>query len=154
LALTIDIARANPEVGMIYTEHTIIDENGIEQGLGYRCQIPYHRDRLLVDFICHHFRLIRRDIYELIGGLNSDFIHAEDYDLVLRIAEVTEIYQLKIPLYQYRVHNKSMGTTHRIEQIELAARAVRAALVRRKLDRDYYLDVSPTYGFQIKLIQY
>jgi len=60
-----------------------------------------------------------------------------DYDLCLRIAEVTEIEHLSAPLYRYRVHRDSLSYQKRLEQIRCSHAAVVAAMKRRGLDREY-----------------
>ena len=55
----------SPTVGMVYTSFQVIDELGQVRGQGTRCQIPYSKDQLLVDFITFHFRLMRRSVYEV-----------------------------------------------------------------------------------------
>ena len=50
----------NPGVGMVYSNYTVMDAAGTIRGPGKRTDIPYSRDRLLVDFMTFHFRLMRR----------------------------------------------------------------------------------------------
>jgi GT2 family glycosyltransferase len=76
---------------LVYTNHQIIDTQGNSQGCGHRCQIPYPKDRLLVDFMTFHFRLMRRESFEQAGGINPCFEEAVDYDLCLRLSEITTI---------------------------------------------------------------
>lgn len=130
-----------PEVGMVYTQYLVIDEREQVKGLGKRCQIPYCKDRLLIDFMTFHFRLIRREVYESVGGINPEFGTIEDYDLCLRLSEVTEIQQLKKPLYLYRVHENSICATKQIEQIKLTEEAITRALQRRGLADSLELEV-------------
>jgi hypothetical protein len=42
---------------------------------------------------------MRRSLYDEIGGVDPDFKAAQDYDLCLRLSEVTEIVPVKKPLY-------------------------------------------------------
>ena len=149
LAATVEILARHPEVGMVYTDHWLIDERGRNLGLGARCQIPYSKERLLIDFMTFHFRLIRRDVYDLCGRIDLDFPQAEDYDLCLKISEVTEIYHLQQPLYYYRVHPDTSSVIQKDLQIECSATAVRNALVRRGLNERYQLTVSPTGLFRL-----
>ena len=55
---------------------------------------------------------------------------AEDYDLCLKLSEVTEFHHLQKPLYYYRVHSHSVSKQQRLEQIDASARAIRNALKR------------------------
>ena len=94
---TASILESRPEFGMVYTDHVVIDSNGQRRGIGRRCQIPYSKDRMLLDFMTFHFRLIRMEVFTQIGRFDETYPLAMDYDLCLRIAEVTEIEHLSAP---------------------------------------------------------
>jgi glycosyltransferase involved in cell wall biosynthesis len=141
LADTHAILHANPQVGLVYTDYEVIDAHGSNHGKGSRCQIPYSRERLLVDFMVFHFRLMRRTIYDQVGGIEATFLRAPDYDLCLKFSEVTEIYHLPKPLYYYRTHAQSVSQRQRLEQILWAKQAIENALQRRGLSENYELDV-------------
>jgi glycosyltransferase involved in cell wall biosynthesis len=151
LAATVAILNHHPTIGMVYTNHWIIDEQGKILGLGARCQIPYSKDRLLIDFMTFHFRLLRREIYHLVGGIDLTFPQAQDYDICLKISEVTEIYHLQQSLYCYRTHPDNISQTQKEKQVERAGTAVKNALVRRGLSEYYYLDILE--GDQFKIVR-
>jgi hypothetical protein len=92
---------------------------------------------------------MRREVYDLVGGIDTDIYGAPDYDLCLKLAEVTEIYHLRQPLYYYREHVQSMSQSTRSKLVEYSARAVTNALIRRGLADRYYLNVLPDGGFQL-----
>jgi glycosyltransferase involved in cell wall biosynthesis len=145
LELTCQILDNRPNIGLVYTNYLTINPQGKVLGAGKRCTIPYSRDRLLVDFMTFHFRLLRRQVWEVAGGIDTSLPLAIDYDLCLRISEVTEICHLPQPLYYYRYHQNSLSVAHRLPQIHAAAEAIRRALVRRHLNDSYELrvEVSP-----------
>jgi glycosyltransferase involved in cell wall biosynthesis len=149
LAATVAFLEAEPNIGMVYTDHHIIDAQGNSQGYGHRCQIPYSKDRLLVDFMTFHFRLIRRESFEKAGGIDPYFEAAIDYDLCLRLSEITQIKHLKVPLYEYRVHPQSMSHQSRSRQVQYAKAAVEKAIARRGLSQTYRLDVSADSKFTL-----
>jgi glycosyltransferase involved in cell wall biosynthesis len=149
LAATVAILDSNPQIGMVYTNHAIVDARGKILGLGARCQIPYSPERLLIDFMTFHFRLLRREVYDRCGGIDLDFPQAQDYDLCLKISEVTEIYHHLQPLYYYRVHPNTISASQQTQQTERAATAVKNALGRRGLSDRYRLDVSEGGRFKI-----
>lgn len=141
LAETIAILKAHPHVGLVYTDYEVIDAQGTNRGKGSRCQIPYSKERLLVDFMLFHFRLMRRTAYEQVGGIDPAFVRAQDYDLCLKLAEVTDIYHLQQPLYYYRAHAQSVSQQQRVEQILWSKQAIENAMQRRGMADDYALDV-------------
>jgi glycosyltransferase involved in cell wall biosynthesis len=141
LAKTLSILIDNPQVGMVYTDHLTIDGMGNIGGLGFRCKIPYSPDRLLIDFMTHHFRLFRREIYDRVGGIDRRFIRVEDYDFCLRVSEITQIYHLADPLYYYRCHREMRSRHRREEQRMYSKLAINNALSRREMADKYRLVV-------------
>ena len=131
LAATADVLDRRAEVGMVYTQYERIGPSGERGGVGKRCLRPFDANRLLVDFMCFHFRLMRRDVYEEVGGFDPAYERAQDYDLCLRLSEATSVAHVARPLYEYRVHQESASFTGRFRQIEDSRRAVEAALRRR-----------------------
>ncbi len=133
---TAAILDAHPDVGMVYTYCRVIDDQGQDRGLGRDCRIPYSKDRLLIAFITSHFRLLRRCVYDQVGGIDESFELAEDYDLCLRLSEVTTVQHVQKPLYYHRRHEGNI-TNQRIEIAQWAHRAILQAVKRRGLDKHY-----------------
>ena len=150
LAETVPILDANPQVGVVYTNYLTIEENDCVGGEGELCKIPYSPEQLLVDPIVFHFRLIRRSAYNSCGGVDPKFASAFDYELCLRLSEVSEIRKLNKPLYYYRIHQQSVSRQHRAEQILLCCTAVEQALVRRKFDDKLDLGVELVGQFRLR----
>ncbi|BAZ18968.1 filamentous hemagglutinin outer membrane protein (plasmid) [Calothrix sp. NIES-4071] len=142
------------EVGLVYTSYQVINEHEQIISDGARCRIPYSFDRLLVDFMIFHFRLLRREVYLKVGGLNEEFELAQDYDLCLRLSEVTSIEHIKKPLYYYRYHADSVSHTKRVEQIMAASVAIKKALERRGLKDKYELDVQIVGQYRLRPVRY
>jgi glycosyltransferase involved in cell wall biosynthesis len=131
----------SPDIGLVYTNYVVIDEHDVVKGLGSRCRIPYSKDRLLVDFMTFHFRLMRRDAFELAGGIDTSTQVAIDYDLCLRLSEVTQVAHVAKELYYYRTHFETISHRQRVEQILAAQSAIARALVRRSLSDRYEINV-------------
>ena len=130
---TVSVLNAHPEVGLVYTDHLIIDALNKVLGYGQRCRIPYSKNQLLVDFMTFHFRLLRRKAFDACGGIDLSFKVAVDYDLCLRLSEVTQVKHINKPLYYYRHHKESVSHQQRIEQILASKEAIARALQRRGL---------------------
>src|SRR4028118_1983702 len=150
LAETVPLLDANPQVGVVYTNYLLIDENDCVGGEGPLCQIPYSPQQLLVDPIVFHFRLIRRSAYNSCGGVDPKFASAFDYELCLRLSEVTEIRKINKPLYYYRIHQHNFSRHHRAEQIILCRTAVEQALQRRGLADKLELGVELVAQFRLR----
>lgn len=150
LAETVSILEAQPSVGMVYTDHLVTDAQGKVKGIGDRCRIPYSKERMLIDFMTFHFRLIRRDVYDALGGVSVDLETAEDYDLCLRLSEVTQIYHHPKPLYLYRTHSDSISESQHLKQILASQKSINNALFRRGLTDSLELEVNFNPRFILK----
>ncbi|BAT52096.1 filamentous haemagglutinin outer membrane protein [Nostoc sp. NIES-3756] len=147
LSSTVAVLKHEPKVGLVYTDYVDINAEGQILGYGHRCRIPYSPQRLLVDFMTFHFRLLRRSVYKQVGGVHisaSDYV--EDYDICLRLSEVTQVRRVAKPLYFYRIHNQSVSVAHRQMQILWAQKAVAKALQRRGLEDKLSIDVELPSG--------
>jgi glycosyltransferase involved in cell wall biosynthesis len=134
---TARVLHASPETGLVYTDYIEIDAAGHLQGYGDRCHMPYAKELLLLGFMTFHFRLLRRSVFEQVGGINTAYPYAYDYDLCLRLSEVTTVRRLRQPLYYYRRHDDAISAQKRPEQIRDSYQAIRAALQRRGLVERY-----------------
>ncbi len=141
LAETIAVLEANPAIGMVYTDYLDIDAEGRIKGYGSRCHIPYSPQRLLVDFMTFHFRLLRRSVFEEIGGIDESYQYVYDYDLCLRLSEVTQIQHLKKTLYYYRHHPHSRSAQQGKQRLVWSHKAISGALQRRGLEHVWELEV-------------
>lgn len=150
LAETVAHLDARPEVGMVYTDHHVMREDGQVLGLGRRCKIEYSKERLLVELMTFHFRLFRRHLYDRVGGLDLSNDCAIDYDFCLRMSEVTEIEHLARSLYFYRTHARSISSGRQLDQIECSRRAIEKALVRRGMAEQVELDVEIVGHFTLR----
>ncbi|AFZ24155.1 filamentous hemagglutinin family N-terminal domain protein [Cylindrospermum stagnale PCC 7417] len=133
LAETAAVLDAQPEVGWVYTDYLDIDEQDNILSYGYRCLVPYSREELLNRFMTFHFRLIRREVFDLVGGINESLKIAEDYDLCLRLSEVAQVQHIFKPLYYYRTHPESISRQRQQEQIRQSHQIITKAQKRRKL---------------------
>lgn len=147
---TTAVLDASPEVGLVYTDYMVIDEHGKVRGCGQRCRLPYSKERLLIDFMIFHFRLMRRSVYDQVGGIDETFERAQDYDLCLRLSEVTQVQQVKKPLYYYRHYPENVSHQQRVHQIMCSAEAVKRAIKRRGLSDLFELDVQIVSRFSLR----
>jgi glycosyltransferase involved in cell wall biosynthesis len=152
LAETTTVLDADPKLGMVYTNCWLINQINQVQNVDRR-QSPYSQEQLLVEFMTFHFRLMRRSVYEQVGGVDVSFACAMDYDLCLKLSEVTKISHLAKPLYYYRNHAASISQGQRMEQINCSRRAVENALQRRGMAESHELEVHIQSYFQLKIRQ-
>ncbi|HCA93712.1 MAG TPA: filamentous hemagglutinin [Cyanobacteria bacterium UBA9226] len=141
LQKTAAILDTQSEVGLVYTDYLMMEANGKLRGYGSRCHIPYSKERLLLDFMTFHFRLFRREVFNQVGGIDESMTNAEDYDLCLKLSEVTEVRQVKQPLYYYRWHQSNTSHQYALQQAETSVRAIANALQRRGLSERYHVEL-------------
>ena len=151
--LTVKALDEHPEWGMVYTNYVDISASGQKTRPGKRCSISYSKERLLTDFMVFHFRLIRKSVYQKVEGFNVKFDRLEDYELCLRLSEMTNIGKINDYLYQYRIHPESLKVTmNELERIQLCEKAITEALKRRQIDKTKRVKVSLTATFLIEEI--
>jgi glycosyltransferase involved in cell wall biosynthesis len=93
---------------MVYTDCMEVDENDSEIKLCDRQVTPYTRENIRYKFMTYHLRVIRKSVYDQIGGFDENLKYGGDYDLCLRISEVgaeDNIGYVPLPLYYYRRDN-------------------------------------------------
>jgi len=146
IAETAAVLIRNPKMGFVYTDYYDINASGKVTGYGHRCSIPYSFERLLVDFMTFHFRLIRRSLFEQVNGFEGSPDIVEDYDLCLRLSEVASVGRVRKPLYYYRTHSGNITQERRLEMLLLSQRVIAQALKRRGLADKYQIDVELSNG--------
>jgi glycosyltransferase involved in cell wall biosynthesis len=152
IELTVKALNEDEECGMVYTNYIDIDENGKKLRPGWRCSHDYSKRGLLTTFMTFHFRLMRKLIYDKIGGFNTQFNNIEDYDLCLRLSEVANIKKIDEFLYLYRFHPDSTKVTmNQLERINLCKEAMTQALQRRGMGNTHEVCVllNPTFSIQL-----
>ncbi|TAF11265.1 MAG: CHAT domain-containing protein [Nostocales cyanobacterium] len=141
LAETAAILNRNPEIGFVYTDYIDIDKDGKFLNYGQRCHIPYSPQRLLVDFMTFQFRLIRRSVYQQINGVEGSPDYADDYDICLRLSEITKVGRVQKPLYYYRQHSENTSLVYRKQTLLSSQKVIAQALQRRGLSDKYQIDL-------------
>lgn len=93
------IEKADPD--MLYSDEDHLSEKGVHV-------FPLHKpdwspDLLYSQMYTCHLMVVRRTLFEQIGGFDPAFDGSQDYDLVLRISEQTDrIYHIPAILYTWR----------------------------------------------------
>jgi len=101
---------ANPEVGLVGSQ--IYRLGGNNRGLG--SSFPCDHDKLYEELInnrhamCNPTIMFRKQLFQEIGGYWEHNI-AEDWDMFLRIGEISKLANLPEPLLSYRFHTGSIN---------------------------------------------
>lgn len=132
---------AHPEVGVLGGAYEIIDHEGrLLRVQDQPADDAELQRRCLVGLvpICHPLVMMRRDIFERVGGFDeTQYPAAEDLDLWLRMGEHAELACLPDVLLSYRMHAGSMSEAKGAVQADAMQRACEAAWQRRGVEGQY-----------------
>ncbi len=73
------------------------------------------------DLIPQPGALFRRSAFNAVGGLNTSFGWAFDFDLFIRLSRIGKVKYLKQTLAQFRWHPESLSVEHRKKSVEEAS---------------------------------
>ncbi|HEX2700605.1 MAG TPA: glycosyltransferase [Acidimicrobiales bacterium] len=130
IALALD---DQPDLDMVYTDEDKREPDG-------RLVDPFFKpdwspDQLMSqNYVCH-LLAVRRSVLQKLGGLRSEYDGSQDYDLVLRVAELTSrIGHVPEPLYTWRkVPGSTAGAADaKPWALDAGRRALLDALARRR----------------------
>lgn len=123
-----------PEIGAVGTNVIFIDPQGNEIGPSSFPLTDAAIQEALPDSMCFcgPTVLIRRECFEKAGFyFVEEFATSQDYDICLRLSEVTKLANLERQLYLYRQHPKSVSISKRHRQMYNKAKALEHAIHRR-----------------------
>lgn len=100
----------NKQYDFIYSDEDKIDKNNFFMS-SYR-KIDYSKDLLLGQNYFNHLSVVKKDIFNKVGGFNKDYDGSQDYDLYLRIVEATDsVFHIRKVLYSWRQIPSSFSNT-------------------------------------------
>jgi glycosyltransferase involved in cell wall biosynthesis len=127
----------HPDHGLVGCETIFIDENGVATDAKAKAPLirPHSHEAFIAQLergpiLCHSAVMVRRDLVRAAGGYRESYVHAEDYDLWLRLSEQTRMTNLPEPLLAYRVSAGQVSSRHMVAQARNAAIAWLAHLAR------------------------
>lgn len=110
LELSLKEHENHPEVGLVYSDVFICDEN---------LRILYHHESCQVETLNEKYYLLAGEIgafatfkkvlYHLAGGIDPSIKRAEDIDLYIKMCETAPVKRIPQPLYYYRILNNSLS---------------------------------------------
>jgi hypothetical protein len=132
----------HPDVGLVGTLPEFIDQLGQPIAVSNYPMVTEEQDikrtLLISNCIRHGSIMLRRSLLDTVGVYNPELEPSEDYDLWLRLAEVTGIANIPQPLYRYREHSGSQSNKRRFVQMRNKAIALENAAHRRQASRSEY----------------
>jgi len=108
----------NPNIGAVSSYFIFSDMAGREF---YTALVPCDnktiQEKLISEFIfCHCALMFRAEHLKNLGGYRKELFLSEDYDMVLRVAEVSQIVNIPEVLFSYRFNLNSVSVKKRCEQ--------------------------------------
>jgi len=111
LARQVHYMECNPDCVAAGSSHYIITSRGETIG-EMMAETAADRISLMLleglSVLAHPATIIRADALRRVGGYRAEFVHAEDYDLWLRLDEIGELGNLPETLFKYRWHFESI----------------------------------------------
>tara|TARA_B100000767_G_C19777579_1_gene543614 strand:- start:5580 stop:8900 length:3321 start_codon:yes stop_codon:yes gene_type:complete len=133
------------DVGFVYGDAYLTDSEGMVYGRAYSWSM-YDRYKLLDGMMIHHPRMFRKRDFNRISGFDINLSNAVDYDIFLKLAEVTDGYHLQTPLYLYRQHNTNTSKVNTSSQDQNNHTCVIAAFERLGLKQRVNLAPDPAHN--------
>jgi glycosyltransferase involved in cell wall biosynthesis len=125
----------HPEVGLLGSVPLYIDATGSPVISSNKIVYTDHESisrQLIIGNCFHHGSvMIRKDCLNQVGMYEVDLEPSEDYDLWLRLSEVTRMANMEEGLYYYREHTNSVSSKRLFQQRVNKARALERAIQRR-----------------------
>ncbi len=136
----------NKKLDFIYSDEDKLDTTG------RRCYPNFKPDwspdtLLSLNYICH-LTTIRKTLVDKVGGFRVGFEGAQDFDLFLRVTELTDkIHHIPRILYHWRMveGSTSMVIDNKSYAVERGKKAIEDALKRRKINGHVEVDERSTY---------
>jgi glycosyltransferase involved in cell wall biosynthesis len=136
---------AHPDVGACCGSFVCFNDEGKQWTLPHVSNSGNYDPKILLRYMClFPMRFYRRAAVEKVGGYSDELSSAVDYDLALRLDEITKIHRIKDPVtYYYRQHPGQVSANARKQQDLNAKKALEAALKRRGLSGTITNDAPP-----------
>jgi glycosyltransferase involved in cell wall biosynthesis len=133
LARQFEYLERHPEIGLVGTWAHKIDEQGTVVGTLTPPTGTKALSALLnrTNPFLHSSIMMRKNVLEKVGFFRTAFAGAEDYDLWIRMSEISGVANIPEYLLRYRIHSGSVTHTKRVRQLFSSRLAQQAAQGRR-----------------------
>ena len=123
---------AHNDVDVLYTDDDKVDVDGRRYGPQFKPD--WSPESLLSQMYFSHLFVVRRSLYEQVGGMRTGFEGSQDHDLALRVVEIARrVAHLPLVLYHWRAvpSSTAMSGDAKTYSFDAGIRAVAEALSRR-----------------------
>ena len=125
----------NPEADVVYSDEDKIDMEGVRH-FDPNLKPDFSPDLLRSHNYITHLLVIRKELFDRLGGFRSEYDGAQDYDLVLRATEnARRVVHVPRVLYYWRNHPNSTAQNpqSKMYAYEAGRKAIEAQLSRKKI---------------------
>jgi GT2 family glycosyltransferase len=146
LAHVVTLLDADPSLDVVYTDEDKLDELG--RRTAPFCKPDWSPDLLMSCNYVTHLLVVRRSLLVGLGGLRAGFDGAQDYDLLLRLADCTDrVGHVAAPVYSWRMTAGSTAADidAKPEAHDASRRALAEALERQRIDAVVERGFDPTW---------
>ena len=125
----VDLLDSNKELGLVYSDSYVIDEEGnLRKKTFFEIVRPF-RGNIFNELFYDNFiplltAIIRKEVVNKVGMFDPKYKIAEEYDLFLKIAEYYPVDFVEQPLAKYRIHDKSVSRNSGVAPISEAFQIV------------------------------
>ena len=138
-------------LGVVYGSFQKETPEGIFLEDGYDWP-QFSREKLMYGCIVHHFRMFRARDWWRTDGFATDIRNAVDYDMFLKLSEVTEMKHVQEWSYVYRIHDSSTSVSETDQQIKNHYASIQRTLERRGLEGRW--QAIPKGGSDSRLVRF
>lgn len=135
----VEAIRRNSHLDILYSDCDMLSPRGLR--FMHLFKTDWSPELLFsFNYICH-FMVYRRQLVETVRGMHAEFEGSQDYDLILRAAELNpSIHHIPRVLYHWRQHEQSVALDHDEKRYvwEAGVRALQKTLKRRGLKGEVY----------------
>jgi Glycosyl transferase family 2 len=133
LAKQVSVLRANSRISAVGSGYLVIDTHGrrLHEVSPPTEPDDIRRQLLTRNCMAHPTMMIRRDALLDVGGYRAGFPLCEDYDLWLRLSEISDLCNIGEPLLAYRRHDRQISSRN-LEQRIISEIAVLRHAARRR----------------------
>lgn len=152
LKIQIECFEKYPEIGLVFSDVIVLDENKEEKKYKIRNFKKNIESLIQNNFITTSSVMIKKECFEKVGMFNTNFFIAEDYDLWLRIIQHYSVYHVSQCLVKYkkRIKTKDYFLQATINEIKIISNISlkNKSIIRKKLGQLFYL--AGLFSYQLK----
>ncbi len=135
---------AHPEADIIYSDSDSMDDHGHRFDPYFKPDWNY--DLMLGLNLISHLGVYRRSLVEAVGGMRTGYEGSQDYDLALRVAELTKPERIRhVPAILYHWRRSTLRESFSDRALEQCVEAARAAIAEHLRRRGVEATLQPSH---------